>query len=128
EDPANDGRYAVQSYLEHQGDKLVSRFDAGSYVALTETLNSHDVGRDRGGVDAALRSCTVPVVVGGITSDRLYPLRLQSELAELLPGCTGLHVVESAHGHDGFLLEAEGVGELICETLQLAESKGACSR
>ncbi len=45
EDPTAGGRYAVQSYLEHQGDKLLSRFDAGSYVILTEALNSHDVGR-----------------------------------------------------------------------------------
>lgn len=50
EDPANGGRYAVQSYLEYQGVKLVERFDAGSYVVLTEALNSHDVGRARGGV------------------------------------------------------------------------------
>ena len=72
------GRYAVQSYLEHQGRKLLARFDAGTYVALTEALSSHDVGRDRGGVEAALRGCPVPAVVGGITSDRLYPLRLQA--------------------------------------------------
>jgi homoserine O-acetyltransferase/O-succinyltransferase len=121
EDPVNGGRYAVQSYLEYQGDKLVDRFDAGSYVVLTETLNSHDVGRDRGGVREALRGCPVPVVVGGITSDRLYPLRLQEELAELLPGCTGLHVIESAYGHDGFLLEFEAVSDMIRKTLELAE-------
>ena len=90
EDPSAGGRYAVQSYLEHQGSKLVSRFDAGSYVVLTEALSAHDVGRGRGGVSAALRGCPVPVVVGGITSDRLYPLRLQLELADLLPGCNGL--------------------------------------
>jgi homoserine O-acetyltransferase/O-succinyltransferase len=128
EDPATGGRYAVQSYLEHQGDKLLTRFDAGSYVALTETLSSHDVGRGRGGVAAALRSCPVPVVVGGITSDRLYPLRLQEELAELLPGCTGLHVVDSICGHDGFLVESEAVGELIRQTLELADGEGACHR
>lgn len=132
ENPATGGRYAVQSYLEHQGDKLLARFDAGSYVALTEALNSHDVGRDRGGVDAALRGCPVPAVVGGITSDRLYPLRLQEELAELLPGCAGLRVVESVCGHDGFLVESEAVGELIGETLELASEtagvKGAVLR
>ncbi len=128
EDPATGGRYAVQSYLEHQGDKLLTRFDAGSYVALTETLSSHDVGRGRGGVAAALRSCPVPVVVGGITSDRLYPLRLQEELAELLPGCTGLHVVDSICGHDGFLVESDAVGELIRQTLELADGEGACPR
>ncbi|OBK47250.1 homoserine O-acetyltransferase MetX [Mycobacterium kubicae] len=126
EDPAAGGRYAVQSYLEHQGDKLLSRFDAGSYVILTESLNSHDVGRGRGGVRAALSQCPVPAVVGGIDSDRLYPLRLQQELAELLPGCSGLHVVDSICGHDGFLVETDAVGELIRQTLQLAE--GACQR
>jgi homoserine O-acetyltransferase/O-succinyltransferase len=120
EDPTNGGRYAVQSYLEHQGGKLAARFDPGTYVALTDALSSHDVGRGRGGVAAALASCGVPVVVGGITSDRLYPLRLQEELAELLPGCTGLNVVDSIYGHDGFLVETDAVGELIRRTLELA--------
>jgi len=123
EDPLTGGRYAVQSYLEHQGSKLIRRFDAGSYVTLTETLSNHDVGRGRGGVAAALRSCPVPTVVGGITSDRLYPLRLQQELADLLPGCAGLKVVESIYGHDGFLIETEAVGQLIRETLALADGQ-----
>jgi homoserine O-acetyltransferase/O-succinyltransferase len=127
-DPTSGGRYAVQSYLEHQGGKLVSRFDAGSYVVLTESLSSHDVGRNRGGVATALRGCPVPAVVGGITSDRLYPLRLQQELAELLPGCDGLRVVDSVFGHDGFLVEIEAVGELVRQTLDLAAAKGACRR
>lgn len=125
EDPLTGGRYAVQNYLEYQGAKLVKRFDAGSYVALTETLSNHDVGRGRGGVSAALRSCPVPTVVGGITSDRLYPLRLQQELADLLPGCNGLTVVESIYGHDGFLVETEAVGQLIKQTLDLADGDGA---
>ena len=124
EDPLTGGRYAVQSYLEYQGAKLVDRFDAGSYVTLTETLSNHDVGRGRGGVGAALRSCPVPAVVGGITSDRLYPLRLQQELADLLPGCTGLNVVESIYGHDGFLVETEAVGQLIRRTLDIADGDG----
>jgi len=120
EQPATGGRYAVQSYLEHQGDKLAGRFDAGTYVALTDALSSHDVGRGRGGVHAALSGCTVPVIVGGITSDRLYPLRLQEELAALLPTCPELNVVESQYGHDGFLVETEAVGKLIRQTLELA--------
>ena len=120
ENPTDGGRYAVQSYLEHQGDKLAARFDPGTYVTLTDALSSHDVGRGRGGVAVALGSCRVPVVVGGITSDRLYPLRLQKELAELLPGCTALNVVDSIYGHDGFLVETDAVGELIRLTLELA--------
>lgn len=121
EDPLAGGRYAVQSYLEHQGAKLVERFDAGSYVALTDALSNHDVGRGRGGVTTALRSCPVPTVVGGITSDRLYPLRLQQELAEALPGCRGLDVVDSGYGHDAFLIETDAVGGLIRRTLALAD-------
>lgn len=120
ENPLTGGRYAVQSYLEYQGRKLVRRFDAGSYVILSEALNRHDVGRGRGGVETALRGCSVPVVVGGITSDRLYPLRLQAELADLLPGCERLRVVESIHGHDGFLIEFDAVSELVRETLERA--------
>ncbi|WP_428994919.1 homoserine O-acetyltransferase MetX [Mycolicibacterium chubuense] len=120
EDPNGGGRYSVQSYLEYQGRKLSARFDAGTYVALTDALSSHDVGRGRGGIRAALSGCPVPTVVGGITSDRLYPLRLQEELADLLPGCDGLDVVDSPYGHDGFLLETDAVGKLIRRTLELA--------
>lgn len=120
DDPA--GRFAMQSYLDHQADKLVARFDAASYVALTEAMNHHDVGAGRGGVSAALASCPVPTVVGGIDSDRLYPLRLQAEMADSLPGCSGLRVITSVHGHDGFLTEAAAVGELLAETLELARA------
>jgi homoserine O-acetyltransferase/O-succinyltransferase len=47
-------------------------------------------------------------------------LRLQEELAALLPGCSELNVVDSIYGHDGFLVETEAVGELIRRTLELA--------
>jgi homoserine O-acetyltransferase len=117
EDPAAGGRYAVQSYLDHQADKLSRRFDPGSYLTLTEAMNSHDVGRDRGGVVRALAGITRPVVVGGIDSDRLYPLRLQEQLAATIPGSSGLRVLPSTFGHDGFLIETEAVGGLVRETL-----------
>ncbi len=121
EDPLTGGRYAVQSYLDHQAGKLVERFDPGSYVVLTEVLNNHDVGRDRGGVQAALNACEVPVIVGGIDSDRLYPLRLQVELAEELGNCVGgLQVVQSDTGHDGFLTEFDAIGDLLKRTVALA--------
>ena len=118
EDPANGGRYAVQSYLDHQAGKLVQRFEASSYVLLTQAMNGYDVGRGRGGIPAALAATRCPVVVGGIDTDRLYPLRLQQELADNLGNCEGLRVIRSIFGHDGFLLETEAVGELIVETLR----------
>lgn len=107
-----DGRFAVASYLEHHGAKLVRRFDPESYLVLTRAMDSHDVGRDRGGLEAALSRVTARTVVAGISSDRLYPLNQQQELADLIPGCDGLDVVESLFGHDGFLIEADQVGIL----------------
>ncbi|WP_187703160.1 homoserine O-acetyltransferase MetX [Nocardia yunnanensis] len=125
EDPWAGGRYAVQSYLEYQADKLISRFDPATYVLLSEAMNRHDVGRGRGGVAAALASTPVPCVVGGVDSDRLYPLRTQQELAELLPGAKGLEIIHSRDGHDGFLTEFEAVGKLVVETMELARARRA---
>jgi len=121
EDPLVDGRYAVESYLDHQADKLVHRFDAGSYVRLTDAMTTWDLGRGRGGVEAALRSIDVPLVVGGIDSDRLYPIEQQQLIADLAPGCIdGLRTVSSPYGHDGFLVEREQVFALVAETLGLS--------
>jgi homoserine O-acetyltransferase len=53
------------------------------------------------------------VTIAGISSDRLYPLRLQWELAELLPGAEDVHVIDSIIGHDGFLVEHEAVGSVM---------------
>ncbi|MTE11679.1 homoserine O-acetyltransferase MetX [Nocardia aurantiaca] len=128
EDPWAGGRYAVQSYLEYQADKLIARFDPGTYVLLTEAMNRYDVGRGRGGVAAALAATPVPCVIGGVDSDRLYPLRTQQELADLLPGSKGLEVIHSKDGHDGFLTETEAVGKLVLETMDLARAQRASDR
>jgi homoserine O-acetyltransferase/O-succinyltransferase len=123
ENPLQDGRFAVQSYLDHQATKLARRFDAGTYVASTDAMNTHDVGRGRGGVAAALGSITAPVIVAGVDSDRLYPLVLQRELAELIPTTVGgLRVVHSDFGHDGFLIERDAVGALVRESLAIADA------
>jgi homoserine O-acetyltransferase len=123
EDPLRDGRFAVESYLDHQATKLAHRFDAGTYVALTDAMSTHDVGRGRGGVAPALASITAPVIVAGVDSDRLYPLVLQRELAELIPTTVGgLRVVHSRFGHDGFLIERDAVGALVRESLAIADA------
>ena len=90
-------------------------------MRLTDALSSHDVGRGRGGVRAALQSCPVPAIVGGVTSDRLYPLRQQEELAALLPGADPLVVIDSPAGHDGFLTEDDVVGPMLARTMELSE-------
>jgi homoserine O-acetyltransferase len=116
-----EGRYAVESYLDHHADKLARRFDAGSYVVLSAAMNHHDVGRGRGGLAAALARVRCRVAVAGIDSDRLYPLRLQQELAELLPGRPEVTVISSLYGHDSFLIESETVGAFIRAALEDGE-------
>lgn len=111
--PVSDGgQYAVESYLDHHGDKLVRRFDANSYAVLSEAMNSHDVGRGRGGAEAALARISARTVVAGIDSDRLYPLAQQKHLAEHIAGCRRLDVVTSPYGHDGFLIETDAIDPL----------------
>ncbi|MFJ6983062.1 MULTISPECIES: homoserine O-acetyltransferase [unclassified Streptomyces] len=124
EDPFGGGRYQVESYLDHHAAKLVRRFDAGSYVVLTEAMNAHDVGRDRGGPRAALRRVTAPTLVAGVDSDRLYPLSQQAELAAHIPAADHLRVVESPYGHDGFLIETEQVGSLVAELVGRVRAGG----
>ena len=126
EDPGTGGRYAVESYLDHQAGKLSGRFDAASYVVLTRAMNSHDVGRGRGGTARALASVTARTTVVGIDSDRLYPLEQQVHLAEHIPGAR-LVTVSSRYGHDGFLVETAAVAGVLAAVLAAAErsSRGA---
>ncbi|PSS45797.1 homoserine O-acetyltransferase [Arthrobacter woluwensis] len=116
-DLAERGRYQVESYLDHQGTKLVRRFDANSYIALTEALMSHDVGRGRGGVEAALADSPVEFFVAAVESDRLYLPRQSEALAAALPGDVTVHRIASEIGHDGFLTEADQLGALLGRTL-----------
>jgi homoserine O-acetyltransferase len=118
ERPLGGGRYAIESYLEYQGAKLTRRFDANTYVVLSDAMNHHDVGRGRGGVAEALKTVRARVTVAGIASDRLYPLGQQREIARLLPGDEEVHVIESEFGHDGFLLEVQAVGDVVRLSLQ----------
>ncbi len=110
------GRYAVESYLDHHASKLARRFDANSYLVLTEAMNSHDVGRDRGGLRTALSRVTARCTVASVDTDRLYPPRLSDEFAQHLPN-VGRVSVSSPFGHDGFLIETGQVGQIISGAL-----------
>ncbi len=106
----------MESYLDHHAGKLARRFDANSYVRLTEAMNSHDVGRDRGGLQSALARVTAECTVVSVDTDRLYPPRLSDELQTALPRSSRAHIT-SAYGHDGFLIEEEQVGAIIRDAL-----------
>ncbi|MBD2111854.1 MULTISPECIES: homoserine O-acetyltransferase MetX [Cyanophyceae] len=110
--------YAVTQYLHHQGDKLVKRFDANTYVTLTHAMDRHDVGAAYTGQDAdrryqaALASIHHPTLVVSIDSDLLYHPAEQQELAELMPQAQ-LGWLYSPHGHDAFLIDMENLNEQV---------------
>ena len=76
-------------------------------------MNGHDLGRGRGGVEAALATITARTVVAGIDSDRLYPLEQQERLVAGIKGADALSVVHSPYGHDGFLIESAALTEVL---------------
>lgn len=117
EDPLRDGRYTVESYLDHHAEKLVRRFDAASYVTLVRAMDSHDIGRNRGGTTEALRHISAKTLVAGVNSDRLYPLAQQIQLADAIPTAAPAKVIDSPYGHDAFLLETAQLTPLIAELL-----------
>mgnify|MGYP002714683141 FL=1 len=106
-------RFAVQSYLEHQGAKLTQRFDAACYVTLTEALNRHDVGRGRGGLNKALASSTVPTMIVGVDTDILYPYHQQEHLSRNLGNLLAMSKLSSPVGHDAFLVEARQMDRIL---------------
>jgi homoserine O-acetyltransferase/O-succinyltransferase len=118
------GRYAIESYLDHHATKLAARFDAGSYVSLTEAMNSHDVGRGRGGLREALARVEADLIVAAVDTDRLYPPRLSEELASAAPRPKPVKMLRSAYGHDGFLIETAQLSVVLREALAISPALG----
>lgn len=104
--------YQIESYLNYQGKKLVDRFDAVTYMRLTQAMDTHDVSRGRGSFGEVLGNLDIPVLVIGISSDVLYPVSEQKELASLLKNSRYAELV-SENGHDAFLIEFEAIQTLI---------------
>jgi homoserine O-acetyltransferase/O-succinyltransferase len=104
--------FKAASYQRYQGEKLAKRFNAFSYYALSLTMDSHHVGRNRAGAANALKKISAPALVIGLQSDILFPLSEQEYLAEHIPDAT-LAIIDSMYGHDGFLLEFEAIEKEI---------------
>jgi homoserine O-acetyltransferase len=102
--------FPVEDYLEHQGQRFVERFDADRFLALSESIDLHQVEPEQVGVPATLI---------GFPSDRLVPLADLCELQRRLRGPATLEVVESPYGHDAFLKEPEQLAPLLREALAL---------
>ena len=102
--------------LRHQHQQLLEflgRFEAHSYRVMCGAMTQHDIGRNRGGVGAALDLIQARTVVVSIASDRLFPPPLQAAIAAGLPNLGQLHGIESRHGHDGFLLEDRQIAPVL---------------
>jgi homoserine O-acetyltransferase len=100
------------SYQQYQGKKLSDRFDAYSYYTLTRSVDSHNCGRGRGGVEKALDKIMANTVVVGIDSDNLFPVEEQKLLHKYIKN-SKLELLESEWGHDGFLLEWEQTQKIV---------------
>lgn len=103
--------FEVESYLSYQGEKLVSRFDALSYIRLTQAMDTHDIARNRtSSAEQILSSIKIPTLIIGIESDLLYPTDEQKELASRIPNAI-YKEVSSPYGHDAFLIEFEQINK-----------------
>lgn len=104
--------FKAASYQRYQGQKLVKRFNAYSYVVLSQAMDSHNVGRDRGSIEEALSAIRAKTLVIGIKSDLLFPIEEQWFLTEHILNAE-FASIDSFYGHDGFLIETEKLSRVI---------------
>lgn len=109
--------FNASSYQRYQGEKLVKRFNAYSYVTLLNAMDSHNVARGRMSAQKALKTISAKTLVVGISSDLLFPLEEQQFIADNIPG-SSFKVIDSFYGHDGFLLETDKLTFIIKEFLR----------
>ena len=110
------GEYRAASYQQYQGEKLSRRFNAFSYYTLSKTMDTHHVGRGRNSKEAALAGIQARTAVIGISSDVLFPPAEQEFLATHIPNAS-FHLIDSAYGHDGFLIETQKIGAILSSFL-----------
>jgi len=112
--------YKSESYQKYQGEKLGKRFNAFSYYFLSKGMDSHNVGRGRGGIENALQKIKAKTRTIGITTDILFPVSEQQFIAENIAGAEFISI-NSLYGHDGFLLEYEQIEKIISGALEKIE-------
>lgn len=116
----SEGLFEIESYMKYQGEKLAKRFDANSYLTLLRAMNTHDIGRDRGGIESAAKQIEAKVISIAFTHDLLYPIDHMHSFAHLVPN-GHFYMVNTAFGHDGFLTEFEKWGTILTTHLGAKE-------
>lgn len=104
------------SYQQYQGEKLCRRYNAYSYVKILDAFDTHDVGRDRGGLSAALGRISAQTLTVGITTDMIFPPAEMQQLCDAIPGAR-YEEIESDFGHDGFLVEHGRLNNILNDFL-----------
>jgi homoserine O-acetyltransferase len=122
--------FQVESYLHYQGKRFIERFDANSYLYLTRAMDYFDLAEGRGSVAQALSQTNARFLVTSYTSDWLFPTIQSKELVRAMIDARR-HVtfieLESAYGHDAFLIEFEWLERLVRPFLEqtlMAERRG----
>ncbi|HEX2983529.1 MAG TPA: homoserine O-acetyltransferase [Ignavibacteriales bacterium] len=110
--------FQAQSYLRYQGEKLVKRFDANTYIYLTYAMDLHDVSYDRSKVEDVLGNISAKTLSVGINTDVLYPPSEQKQIAAQIPGAKYAEI-NSIYGHDAFLIEIDQISAMIKEYIKL---------
>lgn len=110
-------QFKAASYQNYQGQKLSKRFNPYSYLVLSKAMDSHNLGRGRGGLEIALSKIKAKTVVIGIRTDILFPLSEQNTIAAFVPEAS-FHIIDSRYGHDGFLIEFEKITHLLVPFLE----------
>ncbi len=103
----------------YTGTTLVKHFDRNSYYTLLGAMNTHDIGRGRGGVLNATRQLSAKVVALAFTHDLIYPTEEIQAFAHLVEGSSYI-LINTEYGHDGFLTEFDKWGLIIKQFMEVA--------
>jgi homoserine O-acetyltransferase len=117
-----DPEFEVESYLDHQAETFVKRFDANTYLYTSRALTYFDLARQHGAgsLSRALEGVAARTLLIAFSSDWLYPPSASAEIDEALRGLgkpVELHVIDAPYGHDCFLLEEARQTPLIRQFL-----------
>lgn len=116
------GEYEVESYLHHVGKKITAHFDPNSYCTLLRALNTHDIGRARGGIQEGAKQIKARTIMLGFTHDLIYPPETIRTFSHLIPN-SSFCLINTTYGHDGFLTEYDKWGPFIRQFMEVASCR-----
>jgi homoserine O-acetyltransferase/O-succinyltransferase len=116
------GNFKAVSYQNYQGDKLIKRYNAYSYMIMSHLFDSHHIGRGRGTIEEVLLQIKAKTLLIALDSDQLFPPEEQAFMANHIPD-SKLITVKTNFGHDGFLIETEQITKVVKAFLTKEQSK-----